>query len=93
MQAWENKLDGKLAMMVLVINLNTEKCVQAAFDTLKVETASIANAMGAMSPTNDYKLYHNLWPPPSKPSGPQPLNCPPANQCTMEEHCLNSKPF
>ena len=79
MQAWENKFDGKLAMMVLVINLNTEKCVQAAFDTLKVETASIANAMGAIAPTNAYKLYHNLWPPPSKPSGPQPLNCPPAN--------------
>lgn len=49
MQAWEEKLDGKLAMMVSTINLNTDNCVEVATDTLKVQTVSIAMAMGTMA--------------------------------------------
>lgn len=48
MQAWEEKLSGKLAMMVSTINLNMDKCVEAAIDILKVQTASIATTMGAV---------------------------------------------
>ena len=49
MQAWVEKFDGKLVMMVSTINLNTDKSMEAATDILKVQIASIATAMGAMA--------------------------------------------
>lgn len=49
MQAWEEKFDGKLVTMLSTINLITDKCVEAAINTLKVQIASIATAIGAMA--------------------------------------------
>ena len=41
------KLDGKLAMMVSTINLNLDKCEEAATNILKVEFPSTTTTMGA----------------------------------------------
>ena len=43
MQVWEEKLDGKIAILVSPINLNTDKWVEEAMDTLKQ-----ASTIGAM---------------------------------------------
>ena len=48
-QTWEEKLDGELATMVSTNNVNMDKCVEVAIDTLKVKTINIATAMGAMA--------------------------------------------
>lgn len=49
MQAWEEKLDGKIAMMVSIINLDTYKGMHVATNTIKVQIASISTGMGAMA--------------------------------------------
>lgn len=43
MQVWEEKLDGKIVILVSPINLNTDKWVEEAMDTLKQ-----ASTIGAM---------------------------------------------
>jgi hypothetical protein len=45
MQAWEEKFDGKLVMMMSTINLNMDKSMEAATNILKVQIASIATAI------------------------------------------------
>ena len=49
MQVWEEKLHGKLATIVSTINLNMGKCMEVATATLKVQTACITMAIGAMA--------------------------------------------
>lgn len=49
MQAWKERFDGKLATMVFIINLQHTKNAWRQQHTLKVQTTSIATAMGAMA--------------------------------------------
>jgi hypothetical protein len=58
MQAWEDKFDRKLDTIVSTINLNTQKYMEVATDTLNVQTANIAPAMGTM--TMEFPLSNQL---------------------------------
>ena len=49
MQALVEKFDEKIAMMVSTHNLNKDKCVEEANNTLTFQTASIAMATEAMT--------------------------------------------
>lgn len=50
-QTWEEKLNGKLAMVVSTINLNMDKCMEAT-DTLKVQNHMYCYDCGS----NGYKV-------------------------------------
>ena len=44
-----NKTYHKIATKVSIININTDKCVEATTNTLKVQTSSIVTVMGAIA--------------------------------------------